>query len=98
MKYEPQAAAAVIGLAGFQLLQAWNANAPTLADVRAAPAGDVGIRQQLMDANFLVGGMAVILGTTFAVMTKDATALFVMLAVYGGTAVWYSMVCHADAR
>lgn len=57
--YEPQAATAVVGLAAFQLWNAWNANAPSLADARAASPDDVSIRQRLYDADFMVGGLAV---------------------------------------
>ena len=98
MNWEPDAAAAVIGLAGFQILQAWNANAPSLQECRSADADDISTKQKLVDADFLVGGLAVILGTTFAVMTKDYTALIVMVAIFGTTSLWYHSVMNAESR
>lgn len=98
MSYEPEVAAAVIGMAGFQLIQVWNANAPTLADMRNAQPDDVSMRQQLMDADFLVGGLALILGVSFAVAAKDYTALLVMLGIFGSLSLWYHMVLGAESR
>lgn len=96
--YEPTTATAVVGLAAFQLWQAWNSNAPSLAEVRAAEPGDVSVRQQLIDADLLVGGLAVIIGTAIAVMTKDATALLIMLIVFGSLSLWHHSVLAADSR
>lgn len=98
MRYEQEAAVAVIGLASFQLLQAWNANAPTLSELRAAHPGDVGTKQRLMDADFMVGGLALIVGTAFAVLTRDATALIVLLVVFGLVSLWFHSVGNGDER
>jgi len=97
-KYAPEVGTAVVGLAGFQLLQAWNANAPTLAEIRGSHPNDVTMRQRLMDADFMVGGLSVILGVTFAVLTRDATALIVMLVMFGSISLWYHSVMNAEAR
>lgn len=90
--------ATVIGVAGFQLLQAWNNNAPSLSDLRAAVPSDVGIRQRLHDADFMVGGLAVILGVAFAVISHDSTALVVMLVIFGGVSLWHHSVLNAESR
>lgn len=87
----------VAGIAGFQLLQAWNNNAPSLAEVRQAPAGDKDVKQQLFDADILVGGTAVILGTTVAIMTKDKTALVVMLVMFGTTSLLHHALLNREA-
>lgn len=94
--WEASAAAAVIGLAGFQLLETWNANAPSLSDMRQADHSDNVTKTQLKDADFLVGGMALILGTTYAVLTKDGTALIVMLSIYGSVSLWWHAVARAE--
>src|SRR4051794_24530408 len=96
--YEPTAATAVVGVACFQLWQAWNNNAPSLADARAAAAGDVSIRQRLVDADLLVGGLAVIVGVALAVMMRDMTALLIMLIVFGCLSTWHHAVLAADSR
>lgn len=97
-KYEAQAAVAVIGFAGYQLVNLWNQNAPSLAECRGADSDDATIRQQLYDADYLVGGLAITLGVTFAVLTKDATALYVMLVIFGALAMWFHSVLNGESR
>lgn len=86
----------VVGIAGFQLLQAWNNNAPSLAECRSAPAGDPTTKQQLIDADILVGSAALILGVSVAYMTGDKTALAVMAALFGTTALWHHLVLNGS--
>lgn len=97
-KYEPQAAAAVVGLAAFELWKVWGNNAPSLSQVRAAPPGDDTIRQQLMDADITVGSLALIIGGTFAVLTRDMTALIIMLVMFGLLSFFHHWVLAADPR
>lgn len=97
-RYDAPVAVGVIGLAGFQLLEAWNKNAPTLADIRKAHPNDVTIRQHLMDADFMVGGLAILLGITFATITHDATALIIMLVMFGSISFWFHSVLNAESR
>lgn len=97
-QYEPAAASAVVGIAAFQLWQAWNANAPSLAEAREAPPGDTSVKQKLIDADLLVGGLAVIIGTVISVMTRDITALIIMLVVFGSVSLWHHSVLAAEAR
>lgn len=97
-RYDAQVAVAVVGVAGFQLLQAWNTNAPSLTEIRQANPDDVSVRQRLMDASFMVGGLATILGIAFAIMTHDTTALIVMLVIFGSVATWFHSVMNAEAR
>lgn len=96
--YEPQVAITVVGVAGFQLLQAWNANAPSLSEIRSADPDNVTVRQRLMDADFMVGGLAVLLGVTFGYLTHDMTALIVMLVMFGTVSAWHHAVLNAEAR
>lgn len=97
-RWEPATAASVIGVAGFQLLQSWNANAPSLSDLRTASPDDVSTRQRLHDADFMVGGLSIILGVAFAVLAKDATALVVMLVIFGSVSMWHHMVLNGESR
>lgn len=100
-RYEPAVAAAVVGAAGFQLWQAWNTNAPSLAQCRAAsPVGEahLTVKQQLMDADLTVGSLALILGTTFALLAKDLTVLLIMVLIFGTLSLWHHQVLAADSR
>lgn len=96
--YDPSVATGIVGLAAFQLWSAWNSSAPSLADAREAAPGDVSVKQKLMDADILVGGLAVIVGGVLAVMTHDVTALILMLVVFGALSVWHHMVLAAESR
>lgn len=80
--WAPEAATAVIGLAAFQLWEAWQQNAPSIADCREAEPGSVVIRQKLLDAEMTVGGLAVTIGLIFTVLTKNASALIIMLFIF----------------
>lgn len=90
--------ASVISLAGFQLWQAWNTTAPSLTELRTASPDDISVRQRLHDADFLVGGLATILGVAFAVLSHDSTALVVMLVIFGAIALWHHSILNAESR
>lgn len=93
---DTQLGLAVAGLCGFQLLNAWRQYAPSLEDVRNAPVNDPGMMRQLLDADVLVGGSAVVLGTSIAVLTGDKTALTLLLVMFGGISAWHHMVLNGE--
>jgi len=97
MDYTPELAVGIVGLSGFQLIQAWNANAPKLADMRKADPNDKEMHQQLKDADILVGGMALILGSAFAVMTKRGLPLVLMMTIFGSVSFWYHNVLNGES-
>ena len=96
MRLEPSAAAAVIGTAGFQVFTAWGQVSPSLSDLRSSHRDDDSVRQRLMDADFLVGGLAVALGVTFAVLTKDMTGMVLMLTIFGLVSLWHHSVLNSQ--
>jgi len=97
-RFDATTTASVLGLAGFQLIQAWNSNAPSLKDLREASPDDIGVRQKLHDADFMVGGVAIILGVTFSILARDNTALYVMLVIFGSISLWHHSVLNAESR
>jgi hypothetical protein len=97
-KYEPQAAAAVVGLAAFELWKVWGNTAPSLADVRGVEPWDNTVRQRLMDADITVGSLAIIIGVTLAILMKDATALIIMMIIFGSLSFFHHWVLNAEAR
>lgn len=97
-RFDTATTTAVVGMAGWQLLQAWNNNAPSLSELRSAAPGDLSVRQRLHDADFMVGGLSVVLGVTFAVISGDSTALLVMLVIFGGVSLWHHSVLNAESR
>lgn len=98
MAQDLSAASAVIGVAAFQLWTVWNNNAPTLAEMREAEPGDITVKQKLLDAEISVGSLALIVGTAFTIMTKNYTALVIMLVVFGMLAIWAHQVLAAEPR
>lgn len=87
----------IAGIAGFQLLQAWNANAPSLSEVRSAVPGDPAIARQLKDADILIGGTAVVIGTSVAIMSGDKSVLVLMLVMFGTTSLLHHAVLNQEA-
>jgi hypothetical protein len=81
--YSHEAAIALVGMAGFQIWDAWNKNAPSLEECRSAVPGSTVISQRLLDAEITVGSLAVALGVIFALLTKDITAMIIMLGIFG---------------
>lgn len=94
---EQGAAVALVGFCGFQLWDAWNKSAPSLADCRGAGPGDVVIGQQLRDADVTVGSLAVLIGVIMTILTKNATALIVILVMFGGLSFWHHDVYRGAA-
>ncbi len=87
----------VVSLAGFQFLNTWNNNAPSLSELRGAPPGDVSMKQRLIDADVMVGGTALILGGALSIMTHDNTPLVIMLTLFGSVALWHHIVLNGEA-
>ena len=101
-RYEPAVAAAVVGAAGWQLWSAWNTNAPSLAECRQAPPSEpeahLSVKQRLLDADLTVGSLALIIGVTFAVLSRDMSVLLIMVIIFGTLSLWHHSVLEADSR
>jgi hypothetical protein len=90
--WEPATSAAVIGLVTYQIWGAWRDSAPSLQECRDADLGTPGgrgIQQHLWDADLTVGSLAVMIGLTIAVLTRNATALVLILIMFGGLSFWH---------
>lgn len=92
VKWEPTAAAAVIALATYNLWQAWQGTAPSLAELREHTPGNITARQQLMDADLTVGSLALIVGIAMAIYTRDYSILILMVFSFGALSLWYHAV------
>lgn len=95
-KYDVGTAATLVGLAGFQVWTAWNNSAPSFKELRKAPPGDLSTKQDLLDATLGVGVLALGLGITFAVMTKDYTAMIIMIGIIGALSIWSYQILEAE--
>lgn len=86
----------IAGFAGFQLIDMWNKNAPSLAELRAVSPNEAAIEAKLHDAEILVGGTAIILGSTVYVLTHNAAPLILMVTMFLSVAGWsrYILRCN----
>jgi hypothetical protein len=48
-----------------------------------------------MDADLTVGSLALIIGVTFAVLSRDLTVLLIMVIVFGTLSLWHHQVLAA---
>jgi hypothetical protein len=80
---ETEVVASVVGLATFELWKVWNDSAPSISECRKSNRNDLEIRQQLYDADMVVGTLAVIIGTAFAVISKNMTVLILLVVMFG---------------
>lgn len=90
-------AIAVAGVAVFSLAELWQRTAPDLADLRGHQPGNLAASQRLVDADVVVGMVAVLGGTFIAVVTKDITALILILVTFGALSLYYHMTLAAPA-
>jgi Flp pilus assembly protein TadB len=97
-KWEPGAAAAVVGIASYNLWNAWQSTAPSLADLRKADPSDIGVRQKLLDANLTVGTLAFVIAVTLAILTKDITVCLIMAVFFITLTMWHNAVLNAEPR
>lgn len=97
LKWDSQSAV-LLGLASFQLADAWTKNAPSLSEMRAATPGDITIKQRLLDADMTVGTLALVIGLVVSALTHDISALIVMLGVFLALAAWSHAILAAESR
>jgi hypothetical protein len=102
MAYESgAAAAAIVGLATFQIWSAWKDSAPSLAELRSATNSqseveNTAMRQKLSDAVLTVGSLALIVGIAMGVFTKRIDTLILLGCTLGILAVWYYSILASE--
>lgn len=94
--WQPDTAAALVGLAVFQLLALYKDTAPSLAALRDGGPGDP-THQQLTDADYTVGSIAIIVSLGMAWLTKDWTALLLITFAFGSYVIWYHGILNRSA-
>lgn len=93
--WEVPAATAVAGLAFLQLHNAYTSAAPSLSDLRQNPRDSIGHQQQLMDADFMVGVLAVGIGATVSALTGRWLIFWIVLGGAALTSWWHHQVLAA---
>lgn len=90
-------AVAVAGVAIFSIAELWQRTAPSLSDLRGDQSGSLGSKQRLVDADVVVGIVAVLAGTFIAIVTRDATAMVLILITFGALSLYYHATLAAPA-
>lgn len=98
---QPTVATAVIGLAAFELWKAYENTAPSLTECREADRGNIdtyfNVKQRLLDADLSVGTIALVIGVTYAVLTRNMTVLVLMTVMLGVLSLWRHQVLNAGS-
>lgn len=89
---------AIIGMGVFSLYSVWSGAAPSLTEVRETPPGSVKIKNQLLDASILTGGIATLVGSLVYVMTGEAAPGILMVVTFIALAFWWYQVAQAEGH
>jgi hypothetical protein len=89
--WEPSSAAAIVGLAVLSVCTLYKENAPSLSDLRDASSDGGPTHQHLQDADLTVGALGLITGLAMAWLTRDPTALLLIVVALGA----YMLGFHA---
>jgi len=90
--------ASVSALVIFEVWKAYENNAPTLSDLRAATGDDLAIKQRLMDADFTVGSIALAIGVLFTIKAKDPSIIFITIGLLAALSWWRHEILEAESR
>lgn len=86
---------AIVGMGVFSLYSVWSGAAPSLSEMRDAPAGDVTVKNKMLDASILTGGLAVLVGGLIYVMTNEPAPGILMLVTFSALVFWWNEVQKA---
>lgn len=91
-RMEPVAAAGLVGFALWELTKAYQSTAPTLGELRHAPSSSVDHRQRLLDADLMVGGLALLAGGFASWLMRSGVPIVITGAGYAWVAGWHHVV------
>ena len=92
----PQVMVGLFGLGALQLAGLYEQTAPTLQEMRGMePGNDVG-RQQLLDANIIVGSFAVLLSLIAYHATGSVLPLVFFVGTVAMAASWRYMILYSE--
>lgn len=91
-RMEPLAAAAIVGVALWEMSRAYRETAPPLGTLRRADRDDVDHRQRLLDADLMVGGLALLAGATASWLTRSVVPAAIVAAGFAWVSGWHHLV------
>lgn len=90
--------ASVSALIITEIWKAYENNAPSIADVRAADPDDLAMKQRLIDADFTIGSIGLAIGVIFAVKANDHTLIVIIAALLAALSWWRYEILEGEAR
>lgn len=91
-RMEPVAAAGLVGVALWQLAEAYRDTAPPLGDLRRADRDCVDHRQRLLDADLMVGGLALLAGSAASWLMRSWIPLVIVALGFVWVSGWHHLV------
>lgn len=88
----------VLGLGFLQVVGLYESAAPKLKDTRGAPPGDISVRQQLLDADILIGGTTLIVAIAASVVMKSTWPIVFLFGGFVLVSSWHHMVLNSPER
>lgn len=92
---EPQLLVGVFGLGMLQIVSLYENTAPTLQEVRSMQQGDVVGRQQLLDANLIVGSVTLLVSITASYATGSWLPFLMFFGAFVMVAGWRQLVLYS---
>lgn len=86
------AASAILLVAVWEVAKAYRETAPSLEDLRENSAHDLSERQQLLDADMTVGGVAVIASVVLRFLSGSYVPGLIVLVTFGWLSLYYHLV------
>lgn len=90
-------ATGVAGFAGYEFFKHYTSVAPSLAELRDAHGTDLDSRQKLLDADLMVGGLALLVGATASSLSKSWLPLLGTVVALCYVSGWHHWVLSSPA-
>lgn len=92
MRVDHGVAAGLVGVALWQLAEAYRSTAPSLGELRRADRDCVDHRQRLLDADIQVGGLALLVGGAASWLTRSWVPVVLVAAGFAWVSGWHHVV------
>jgi hypothetical protein len=89
---EPAAAAGLVGVALWQLAGFYRDTAPPLGELRRADPDEVDHRQRLLDADLMVGGLALLAGGAASWLMRSWIPIVIVALGFAWVSGWHHLV------
>lgn len=96
IEQSPTIMVGILGLGMLQIIGLYEQTAPSLQELRSAPPFDDTARQQLMDANIIVGVTTVVVAAMATIVTQSVWPLVFYLGGLGMVALWHYLVMTGE--